>query len=245
MLGLGFYFGIGSVFTKQTERNYFPELQAGVIFPEALKVFVHNSRSRHFSGGAGVEIPNFRKMKDYDFRQIREWDDKTERSFILDPETDLNYFEAKAVDLDETEFKDGIRLNLIATNCMVSFFNSNVIELKGNRIVTVINRKNGNPISEPKLKKEMDKLSAVLDQYMLRKGMLREGDVATLKNWLRVCWPKEMYQYVEDKLTVISNFNVESSLIEMDSLEALVTDIVNYADIYLDECLEKRLQKNL
>ena len=243
MLGLGYYFGFGAIFTNRTGRSFLPELQAGVIFPEVLSCYVRSTRCTHFAGGAGIIIPDFKDMKDYDFRQLKEWDDKTVRSYILDPASDLKFFEKKSEGLEESDFKDGIRLNLIATKFFIEFFKNKVIELRGTRIVTVINRKNGNPISEHKLEKEMKNLSVLLDQYMLSKGLITGNDIETLKNWLETCLPKEMVNYVEANLKVNPYLTFNSKLIELEELDPLVDEMVEFANSYLEECYDNWVAK--
>lgn len=234
MPGLGFYLGFVSRFTNRTGKSFLPELQVGAVTPYILKNFV-NPRCPLFCGGAGMVYPKYRELHNIDVMPLQTWDSHEKQSYVFDPLPDLKLFEEASRHIIETEYKDGLRLYLIAEHYFNLYLRTTVFDMRYEKESTVVCKKSGELMEKEQVFVELAKFYPVLDKLMLDEGLLTAREIDSLKNWLVHIFPGKALAIVDQDLQYRPSLEwKENEYFNLKDISDTLDEMTEFSKVYLN-----------
>lgn len=183
MPGQGYHLGFGRLVADRAGKSFSKEMKVGELVQDALNQASGSRRMSHFTGGAGCVLPQYNELRQSS--QIQGWDSCFKKSYIVDPRIDMRLMEASSIHIPEGEYKDGIRLHLLADRAYDQLVQTKIFDVSRQKDGIIVVRATGEELDGASFRNELYASYPLLDQYVMRKAGITAEDVENVKMLLR------------------------------------------------------------
>lgn len=221
MAGQGFHLGIGKTIADQLDEKLFYDKRfiAGVLTPDSLNMVTGSRRRSHFCGGAGSIYPIYPSKASIK-EGIKSFDLETVKSYIVDPEINLDLFAAlnKHISNDDP-YKIGIFAHLLSDYYYDQYIQNQFdFSLQDKGIVI----KDGQQLDDKQFRqKALYSAYPMIDQYCFNIGNINLEDVQKITKIITENFTEEQANFL------IKYINYNANLAWQDT------------DVYTDTSVKK------
>lgn len=183
MPGQGYHLGFSRLVAEKQGRKFTKEMIVGTLIVDALNSAAGNRRASHFTGGAGCVLPCYTELRQCG--KIQSWDSGLQKSYLVDPEIDMNVMEAVSKHIPEGDYKDGIRLHLISDRSYDRLVQNTIFDISRQSENCIKVRTTGQEMDGGTFRKELYASYPMLDQYLMSKAGFTAEDIDDIKKLLR------------------------------------------------------------
>lgn len=201
MPGQGYHFGFGRLVADQAGKKFSKEMRVGDLVQDALNAAAGTRRNSHFTGGAGCVLPQFNELRQSS--KIQGWDSGFKKSYLVDPRIDMRLMEAASIHIPEGDYKDGIRLHLLADRAYDQLVQTKIFDVSRQKDGIIVVRATGEELDGANFRTELYASYPLLDQYVMRKAGITAEDVAEVKELLKATMTDAHAEFIGKYL----NFN--------------------------------------
>lgn len=225
MAGQGYHLGMAKLIANRLNKNFSVEMRIGTLTIDSLNVPAGNRRCSHFTGGAGCIIPRYQELRGVS--KLQSWDNGFEKSYLVDPDTDLELFEITNRHIPEGDYKIGLRMHLICDKAWDLLIRQ-LFDFSKQASNIVICRDTGENIDGAIFRKELYSIYPMLDQYVMDRAGISAQDVQDTNQFINAVMTDEMATFLKKYLNFNPNLKWEDSkLFNKSLINTLISDILS------------------
>ena len=226
MPGQSYHYGFSRLLAEKTGREFTNKLAIGTLVIDSLNSAAGSRRASHFCGGAGCVLPRLSELRQG--IKIQSFDSRFKESYLVDPMINMRLFEAVNIHLAEDEYKDGIRIHLLADREYDRLVQNTLFDVSNQKNNQIRVRSTGRIIDGQQFRKELYASYPMLDQYILKKAGVTEDEINEVKELLFATLNDDAASFISKYL----NFNPD---LEWHDTEFFNESVINQL---IDQTLE-------
>lgn len=170
MASQGYHLAVNKMIANDIDENLFNDERfiTGTLLPDSLKGILPSRRSSHFCGGGYLAYPTFEELKNLNLERLEYGDKETEKSYITDPEVDLDSF---------MEYNTHLCFDLSSQDYGII-------------------RLNGQNMDNDTFRKYLYGLYPMLDNFFLQKENITKEDVDYISNLVANVYGENLLNYI-------------------------------------------------
>lgn len=194
MPGQGYHLGLAKMVADQQGRGFSKQMIVGVLLVDALNLKTGGRRCSHFTGGAGSVVPRYNQLRQVFTAQS--WDSGFKKSYLVDPKIDVRLFEAASIHISEGDYKDGIRIHLLADKYYDRLIQQVLFNITRQKDGIVVHNATGRKMDEAQFRKEIYAVYPLLDQLAMQMAGITAEDIERIKELISSVLTDEMSEFV-------------------------------------------------
>ena len=231
MPGQGYHGAIAKKLCTIKKKRLTNKMKAGNWGEDAHNSEAGGRRRSHFCGGAGIVLPQYNELRQRG--QLQTWDSGLKKSYLVDPEIDMELFEAASRHLKEDDYKDGIRIHLLTDKVYDNFIQKELFDVSKQQDDIILFKKTGLELDGVTFRRILYDSYPMLDQYAMRIAGITEDEIAEDKNMLRATFSDSEADFIIKYLNYDPNYVWhDNQFFNKEMIEKLIDDtvetIINY-----------------
>ncbi len=226
MASQGYHLAVNKMIANHIDENLFNDERfiTGTLLPDSLKGILPSRRSSHFCGGGYLAYPTFEELKNLNLERLEYGDKETEKSYITDPEVDLDSFMEHNTHLCNYDpYKLGILFHLYGDYMYESKIVNNTFDLSSQDQGII--RLNGQNMDNDTFRKYLYGLYPMLDNFFLQKENITKEDVDYISNLVANVYGENLLNYISKFINYSDGEFKENEVFKLQQLNDLSDSI--------------------
>lgn len=232
MAGQGYHLGLASMMANKEGKELSAEMRIGVLVIDALSSVAGGRRYSHFTGGAGCIIPDYMQLRQ--ISKLQSWDSGYKKSYLVDPETNLELFEVANIHIPEGEYKQGMRMHLLGDIYYDELIQKKLFDVSRQQEGIIIYKKTGEEMDGATFRKELYSAYPLLDQYFMNLAGITNKYVQETKDLLYATFNDQMATFVSKYLNFSDDFEwKDTKFFKKAEIDELIDNAIKNGVDYL------------